>query len=360
MRFQKTTDCRGIYRILRLSKDKNTPFNHDIMYNPQGKFWLIVTFPASIWIDFNFIINMDAATGDFGKAALVFSAVIIVYLVLIAVITFIYARITASQITVPLRKLCDGTRLLREGDYSVRVDLRLKNEFAELQDTFNDMASRIEHEISMRKKSEDDRRRLILDISHDLKNPMSSIQGYAERLCQKDDISEQVRREYLQIIYKNSQRANRLLNGLFELSKIDSPDFSLKTERTDICEFLRQQCGELVPQLEQACFKYEFDIPEESIFVMLDTDHFSRIIQNLASNTLRYNKQGTTVTVCLSVKNNQAVIDFGDDGIGIPAHLAQDIFKSFVRADESRNSETGGSGLGLAIAKKIAQRTAVI
>jgi signal transduction histidine kinase len=341
--------------FLRLSKDKNTPFNHDIMYNPQGKFWLIVTFPASIWIDFNFIINMDAATGDFGKAALVFSAVIIVYLVLIAVITFIYARITASQITVPLRKLCDGTRLLREGDYSVRVDLRLKNEFAELQDTFNDMASRIEHEISMRKKSEDDRRRLILDISHDLKNPMSSIQGYAERLCQKDDISEQVRREYLQIIYKNSQRANRLLNGLFELSKIDSPDFSLKTERTDICEFLRQQCGELVPQLEQAGFKYEFDIPEESIFVMLDTDHFSRIIQNLASNTLRYNKQGTTVTVCLSVKNNQAVIDFGDDGIGIPAHLAQDIFKSFVRADESRNSETGGSGLGLAIAKKIAQ-----
>src|SRR5690606_20035470 len=59
--------------FLRLSKDKNTPFNHDIMYNPQGKFWLIVTFPASIWIDFNFIINMDAATGDFGKAALVFS-----------------------------------------------------------------------------------------------------------------------------------------------------------------------------------------------------------------------------------------------------------------------------------------------
>lgn len=341
--------------FLRLSKDKNMPFNHDVMYNPKGEFWLIVTFPASIWIDFNFIINMDATTGDFGKAALIFSAVIIVYLIILAVLTFVYARITASQITVPLRKLCDGTRLLREGDYSVRVDLHLKNEFAELQDTFNDMASRIEHEISLRNKSEDDRRRLILDISHDLKNPMSSIQGYVERLCQKDDISEQLRSEYLQIIHQNSQRANRLLNGLFELSKIDSPDFSLKTERTDICEFLRQQCGDLVPQLEQAGFKYGFDIPEESIFVMLDMDHFGRIIQNLASNTLRYNKQGTTVTVCLSVINNQAIINFGDDGIGIPAHLTQDIFKPFIRTDESRNSETGGSGLGLAIAKKIAR-----
>jgi signal transduction histidine kinase len=65
------------------------------------------------------------------------------------------------------------------------VDLRLKNEFAELQNTFNDMAARIEHEISLRKKSEEDRRRLILDISHDLKNPMSSIQGYAELLLKK-------------------------------------------------------------------------------------------------------------------------------------------------------------------------------
>ncbi|HHX38075.1 MAG TPA: HAMP domain-containing protein [Clostridiaceae bacterium] len=87
----------------------------------------------------------------------------------------------------PLKKLCDGTRLLRKGDYSARVDLQLKNEFAELQNTFNDMAARIEHEIALRQKSEEDRRRLILDISHDLKTPLSSIQGYAERLRQKSE-----------------------------------------------------------------------------------------------------------------------------------------------------------------------------
>lgn len=352
---QKQLTAAEFTDFLVRSKSKGMPFHHDILYNPQGEFWLIVTFPASIRIDFAFIFNSNAAAGDFGRAALVFGAVIIAYLLLLAVFTAIYSKITASQITGPLKKLCDGTRLLREGDYSARVDLRLKNEFAELQNTFNDMAARIEREISLRKKSEEDRRRLILDISHDLKNPMSSIQGYAERLCQKPDMSERERGGYLQIIHQNSQRATRLLTELFELSQMDSPEFSLKPVKTDLCEALRRLCGELVPQLERAGFEYEFDIPEESVFVLLDTDRFGRIIQNLASNALRYNPRGTTVTVSLRSKNNQAVIDFSDDGIGIPAHLSQDIFKPFVRVDDSRSSQTGGSGLGLSIAKKIAE-----
>jgi len=352
---KKQLNASEFTEFLVWSKHKSTPFNHDIIYNPKGEFWLIVTFPASIRIDFSFIMNTDAAEGDFGKAVLILIGVVIVYLLVMAVLSIIYAKITALQITVPLRKLCDGTRLLREGDYSARVDLRLDNEFAELQDTFNDMASRIEHEITLRKKAEEDRRRLILDISHDLKNPMASIQGYAELLCQKPDIGEQACREYLKIIHQNSLRANRLLTELFELSRMDSPEFSIKKEKTDLSETLRQLCGELVPQLEQAGFKYEFDIPEKSVFVMLDKDRFSRIIHNLAGNALKYNPEGTIVSVALSVMDRQAVIDFDDDGIGIPAHLAQDIFKPFVRADYSRNSETGGSGLGLSIARKIAQ-----
>jgi signal transduction histidine kinase len=237
----------------------------------------------------------------------------------------------------------------------VRVDLRLKNEFAELQNTFNDMAARIEHEISLRKRSEEDRRRLILDISHDLKNPMSSIQGYAELLIKNAGIPEQERDEYLEIILNNSKRANRLLTELFELSQLDSPEFSLKLAKTDICEYIRQLCGELVPQLEREGFKYEFDIPEDSVFVMLDTDRFSRIIQNLANNAMRYNPKGTQVTVSLMIQDDKVLIDFSDDGIGIPDQLAAMIFKPFVRADDSRNSRTGGSGLGLSIARKIAK-----
>lgn len=338
-----------------LTESKSKPYHYDILYQPKGEFWLIVTFPTSIRLDFSLVYNKEATAGDFMRAGWAIAFVVLCYLLILALFAFIYSRITAASITIPLKMLCDGTRLLREGDYSVRVDLRLKNEFAELQNTFNDMASRIEHEISMRKRSEEDRRRLILDISHDLKNPMSSIQGYAELLVKKSGMTKEERDEYLEVILNNSKRANGLLMELFELSQMDSPEFSLKLIRTDICEYIRQICGELVPLLESEGFKYEFDILEESVFVLLDRDRFSRIIQNLANNAVRYNPPGTLVSVSLTVQNDQVVIDFRDDGVGILPHLAENIFKPFVRADDSRNSKTGGSGLGLSIAKRIAE-----
>ena len=338
-----------------LTESKSKPYHYDILYHPKGEFWLIVTFPTSIRLDFSLVYNKEAAAGDFMRAGEAITFVAISYFLMLALFAFIYSRITAASITVPLKKLCDGTRLLREGDYSARVDLRLKDEFAELQNTFNDMAARIEHEVSMRKKSEEDRRRLILDISHDLKNPMTSIQGYAELLMKKAGMTKQERIEHVEIILNNSKRANQLLTELFELSQLDSPEFLLKPVKTDICEYIRQICAELVPQFEREGFKYEFDIPEEGVFAILDTDRFSRIIQNLANNAMRYNPKGTLVSVRLNVQNNQAVIDFSDNGIGILAHLAESIFKPFVRVDDSRNSKTGGSGLGLSIAKKIAE-----
>lgn len=338
-----------------LTESKSKPYHYDILYQPQGEFWLIVTFPTSVRLDFSLVYNKDAVTGDFLRAGSVIVGVVLFYILILALLAYIYSKITAASIIVPLQKLRDGTMLLREGDYSARVDLRLKNEFAELQDTFNDMAARIEHEIKLRKKSEEDRRRLILDISHDLKNPLSSIQGYGELLLQKSGMTEQERQEYLEIIHNNSKRANRLLSELFELSQMDSPVFLLKTAKTDICEYVRQICAELVPLLEHEGFQYEFDICEKEAFVLLDPDRFGRIIQNLAANALQYNSPGTLVAVKVAEENGQAVIDFSDNGIGISGHVADNIFKPFVRADDSRNSKTGGSGLGLSIAKKIAE-----
>ncbi len=337
------------------SKSKGIPYHYDIVYNPRGEFWLIVTFPTSVRLDFSVAYNREAASRDLARVSGVILAVILFYLLTLAVFALIYSKITAAGILKPLRKLRDGTKLLREGDYSVRVDLRLKNEFAELQDTFNDMAARIEREMALRKKSEDDRRRLILDVSHDLKNPLSSISGYAE-LCTRDpELSAEERNGYLRVIQNNARRANLLLSGLFELSKLDSPAFSLKLCKTDLCEYLRQICGEFLPLLERAGFNYEFDIPEKSVCSMIDADQLGRVFQNLSDNAVRYNPEGTTVFVSLSEESGRAVILFSDDGIGIPAHIAEDIFKPFVRADDSRSSGTGGSGLGLSIARKIAE-----
>ncbi len=346
-----------------LVENERTAYHYDIVYVPEGDYWLIVTFPTSLRLDFAVVHNPNALASDFRLVAGVLITVAGVYLLILALVTYVYSRFTAYGITKPLRMLSEGTQLLRKGDYSARVDLHLENEFAELQETFNAMAAKIEHEMALRSQLEDDRRRLILDISHDLKNPLQSIRGYAELCLQNPEVLTQKQMEYLQVIQQNSQRANRLLTDLFELSQMDSPEFVLHLQRTDLSEFLRQFCAELIPQLECEGFRYEFEIPEKRVFAMLDVKHFERILQNLAENTLRYNKAGTRVKVRLMQDlhdgsrggSQEAKVLFADDGCGIPLELSEDIFKPFVRADQSRNSVTGGSGLGLSVAKRIAQ-----
>ncbi|MDD3172317.1 MAG: HAMP domain-containing sensor histidine kinase [Herbinix sp.] len=335
------------------SKSKGIPYHYDIVYNPQGKFWLIVTFPTSIRLDFSLVYNKEAASRDMKNVVGTLVAVIIFYLLLLALFAAIFSKITALRITNPLRKLSEGTKRLREGDYSVRVDLHLINEFAELQDTFNSMADKIERENALRRQSEDDRKQLILDISHDLKNPLASVTGYAELCLKKADAYDEEQIKYLQIIYKNSQRANRLLNELFELSKLESPEFTLRLIKTDICEYLRQTCGDILPALEQAGFAYDFDIPDKSIFVLIDTEQMSRVFHNLADNVIRYNSEGITVMISLYEEVDKIYIQFQDNGIGIPAEVAKYVLKPFVRVEDSRNSKTGGTGLGLSIAHKI-------
>lgn len=335
------------------SKNIGNQYSYSVKYNAKGQFWLIVTFPTSIRIDFAIVHNKDFASADLQNVTGVIVAVVLFYLLLLAVSTVIYSKITSIGIINPLRKLLNSTKRLQDGDYSARVDLDLKNEFAELQDTFNAMAGQIEREITLRKRSEENRKKLVLDISHDLKNPLASIMGYAELCRGKEELSQQEREAYLKIICKNSIRANHLITSLFELSKMESSEFTILKTKADVCEYVREKMGESVPILDEAGFTYEFNIPEDEIFAMLDKGQMDRVFQNLVANTLWYNPKGTKVTSSVQKQDDEIVIIFKDDGIGIPAEMAKDIFLPFVRVDTARNSQTGGKGLGLAIVQKI-------
>ncbi|WP_312701190.1 HAMP domain-containing sensor histidine kinase [Sedimentibacter sp.] len=335
------------------SKSKGVQHSYDIMYNPTGRFWLVVTFPASIRLDVSLVYNTETESKDMKSVSGVFITVILLYLFLLAIIAAVFSRITALRITHPLRALAEGTNRMRNGDYSARVNLNLKNEFGHLRDTFNAMAERIEEETSLRKQSEEERKKMILDVSHDLKNPLASVVGYTELFMKNQESLSDEQLNYLQIINKNGHRANMLLNELFELSRVESPEFILKTSRVDVCEYMRRFCGEIFPYLEQNKFEYEFNIPDTAVYAMLDTEQMNRVFHNLADNAIRYNTEGTLITVNLYETPENVVIEFRDNGIGVPEELKTEIFKPFVRVDNSRNSQTGGTGLGLCIAHKI-------
>ena len=140
--------------FLRQSKSVGLPYHYDILYNDRVGFWLVVVFPTSIRIDFDIVSNQSYLSRDMPNVVGALVAIAIFYLLLLALFAFLFSRVTAVRITNPLGKLAESARHLREGDYSARVDLKLKNEFAEIQETFNGMAGRIETEIAMRKRAE--------------------------------------------------------------------------------------------------------------------------------------------------------------------------------------------------------------
>lgn len=273
--------------------------------------------------------------------------------VIVLSLVYVLAQKTSINFIIPIKKMLRGVTEIANGNYNIRLESSSINEFIELSRGFNKMAETIQNEQSEKRRLEKVREDLILDISHDLKNPLSSILGYSETLLQDSNISEAERNEYLNIINQNSYRANKLITDLFEFSLYENCDYKLDLKKTDICEILRRIIAGYIHEFEYKGFQYEFDILEEEYFVMLDELKFSRAINNILDNKVKYNSRGNTIYIKTYIKNNNFYIILGDDGETIPDELKEKIFNPFVRVDKSRNSKTGGTGLGLSISRKI-------
>lgn len=348
----------------RLSKEEFTEFlinsgkidgqyHYSIAHNSEQDFWLVVVFPVDLKIQLitTFGSNMQP---QHAKTIQYFIIVLALgYLLILLIGLLIYSRLTSKSFVRPLKKLLTGVKSMIQGDYTARVALDSINEFGELKDAFNQMAEKIESETTLREAAEANRKRLILDISHDLKNPLSSIMGYAELAIKNPNLSEADRNTYSSIIFNNSVRANNLIEDLFGLSMMESPEFQLQKVKVDICEYLREQLASMIPQLEQAGFIYKVEIPEERIPMAIDTKQMDRVFSNILTNAVHYNTVGTLISVSLRNERSKVVIVLEDDGIGLPKGMADEIFEPFTRVAGVGNSSMGGTGLGLAITKMI-------
>ena len=272
---------------------------------------------------------------------------------LILLIVYVFAKATSKLFIKPIKTLLNGVMEITNNNYDVNIKINTKNEFLDLANGFNMMAETIRNETREKEKLEKTREGLILDISHDLKNPLTSILGYSETLINNRELDENEKIEYLNIINKNSHRANKLINDLFEFSLYDNSDYKFNLIKTDVSEFMRQTIANYIPEFEHNKFGYDFDIPEESYYVMMDEEKLTRAINNILDNKLKYNPIGSTIGIKAEIRERYFCIVLSDNGESIPEKYRENIFNLFVRMDKSRNSKTGGTGLGLSITKKI-------
>ena len=255
-------------------------------------------------------------------------------------------------LTKNLRQIIDVFVRFKNGDLTSRISKKQTGELTLLADTFNDMADTIVENIDQIKSVEALRRELIANVSHDLRTPLSIMQGYIETLLIKTNIAEKDREHYLNIVLSSSERLSKLVGQLFEFSKLESNQIEVAKEPFQISDLVND-----------VYFKYQLLASEKDIDLQLNTEGnlplvfadvalVERVIQNLMDNALKFSHQGGKVTLHLKEAPRGVEISISDNGPGIPEKEQPFIFERYHRARNPATKATG-SGLGLAIVKKI-------
>ncbi len=235
------------------------------------------------------------------------------------------------------------------------VDVDSRDEVGRLGATFKRMANRIVEQLRALKQTDDLRRELVANVSHDLRTPIASLHGYLETLLLKESqLSRQQRRQYLEIALRHSTHLARLVAELFELAKLDAEDITLHREPCALGELVQDVLQKFRLGAREAGIDLGGDIPQDLPLVMADIALIERVLDNLIDNALRYTGAGGTVRVSLSAHGTGIDVRISDTGCGIAAEDIPRLFDRFYRGKSSaKEGADSGAGLGLAIAKRI-------
>lgn len=259
-----------------------------------------------------------------------------------------------KKIKNPLSKIVEGMERLKSGDSSARIDIRTEAEFENIVDTFNVMAKQLENEKAEKERLINNKNKMLLELSHDIKTPVATIKSYANALESGLVPDEKISGTY-RIIDAKASRVQQLTDDMFMMLKMDNPDYRLNFENVNLCEYLRQLCAEYYDEITEAGFDFIIDIPETEIIVRIDKNLFSRVVGNLLSNAKKYDKSGKVISVKLTSESGKITFAICDDGNEIDNTFVQQMFNAFSRGDKARKTE-GGTGLGLAISKIIIEK----
>ncbi|WP_232231485.1 sensor histidine kinase [Paenibacillus sp. HW567] len=236
------------------------------------------------------------------------------------------------------------------------IEVRTNDELGVLAENINIMSERLQHSLLEERKAEQAKNDLIIGVSHDLRTPLTSILGYLDYIEQDRCREEGEIRYYVAIAYQKTLVLRKLIDDLFEYTRVNSGGLPLVAERLDLKAFIRQLVEESVPELAQAGMVYEFEDHTDDLWIQGAPYELLRAYENLITNAIRYGRDGKKLEIVLTHEDSEAVVRISNFGEMIEESDLPHIFERFYRAERSRSRHTGGSGLGLAIAKSIVER----
>ena len=216
------------------------------------------------------------------------------------------------------------------------------------------------HDATEQEKEERERRLFVSNVSHELRTPLTSVKSYLEAL---DDgaLNEEIAPNFIKVSLDETNRMMRMISDLLALSRIDNKSTQLNVEMTNFTAFMTyilNRFGQIKSQETNPGKSYEIirDYPVNSIWVEIDTDKMTQVIDNILNNAIKYSPDGGQITVSMKTTDTQLIVSISDQGLGIPKKDLPLIFDRFYRVDKARSRAQGGTGLGLSIAKEIVKQ----
>lgn len=205
-------------------------------------------------------------------------------------------------------------------------------------------------------KLNESNRKMLANISHDLKTPLTIISGYSEMLLQNEHVKddEEIRNK-VERIYRQTNQVSSTVSKFFDLAKLDAEEYNLKKDIVDLGELCRKEILNYHELLTDSNFEVVISIPDTPVHMLGDEDALKRVLSNLLSNAIRYGSEGNYLKIELKVEDTKILLSVSDKGIGISEDNYEKIFERLYTLDDSRNRNYQGSGLGLTITKHLTQ-----
>lgn len=208
------------------------------------------------------------------------------------------------------------------------------------------------HDVTEQEKLDRERREFVSNVSHELRTPLTTMRSYLEALSDGAIKDDELGPRFLDVTRNETERMIRLVNDLLDLSRMDSRNFTINPGWVNFISFLNQ----IIDRFEMTKERYVYFkrlLPKESVYVEIDEDKLTQVIDNIISNALKYSPEGGTITFRVKLLDDHIEVSISDQGIGIPKDNLNKVFERFYRVDRARTRQLGGTGLGLAIAKEI-------
>jgi signal transduction histidine kinase len=266
----------------------------------------------------------------------------------------IIGLIMLGFITKNIRRTVTVIREFKNGNQKARIKLKGKGELNEFAESFNEMADTIVANIEEMKTMDNLRRELVANVSHDLRTPLAAIQGYIETiLIRADRLSEEERKKYMHTILASTESLKKLVEELFELSKLEARETKPKPEPFSIAELVQdiQQKNLIIAESKkiEIALQFPYDLP----LVYADIGMMEKVLQNLLDNAIKFTPENGKIVIQLKLQNEDILVSVSDTGSGITSDELPYIFDRYNQGKRTHLKENQGIGLGLAIVKKI-------